>query len=83
MLLALLAKTSHYIFQKKNYLSATYHKKKPFECNNVKWIKADLTDKTSVKSLFENVDVVIQTATTSGAKDIIERLTFTFLTTQL
>jgi len=41
---------------------------------NVEWVKCDLRDHNSVKSIMKGVDVVLQfAATTSGAKDIVAK----------
>lgn len=41
---------------------------------NVEWVKCDLKDHNSVKSIMKGVDVVLQfAATTSGAKDIVAK----------
>lgn len=49
-----------------------YHTKK--FSNDHKLIKVDLTDRKNVQRVTKNVDVIIQAAaTTSGAKDIIEK----------
>lgn len=52
----------------------TYLKSKPLSDLKIKMIKADLTNKDDVKRVVEGMDVIIQAAaTTSGARDIIER----------
>ncbi len=60
---------------KKNILlTAIYFKNKPKTHFNVKWIKADLRDKKEVYKIIKNQDIVIQAAaTTSGAKDILNK----------
>lgn len=64
-------------FIKTNFnLFGTYNKNFPKELKNkkIKLIKCDLTDKSKVEKLFKNKDIVIQcAATTSGAKDIVEK----------
>lgn len=51
---------------------ATYHDRPPFECDNVRWVKADLREKNDVKEVLQGVNVLIQAAaTTSGSKDIV------------
>lgn len=64
-----------YFQKKKKYtIYATYFKSKKPLIKNVKWIKADLTKKTPVKRITKNMDIVIQAAaTTSGAKDIVNK----------
>lgn len=46
----------------------------PTEFSNVEWVKCDLRDRESVKSVMKDVNVVLQfAATTSGAKDIVSK----------
>ncbi len=53
---------------------AVEHEKHRFDCPNVEWLKADLTDKDDVTKALQNIDIVIQAAaTTSGAADIVHR----------
>jgi GDP-L-fucose synthase len=53
---------------------AVEHEKQRFDCANVEWVKADLTDKKDVTKALQNIDIVIQAAaTTSGAADIVHR----------
>lgn len=61
--------------KKKNYkVFAVYHKKRPFKCKNVKWIKCDLKNEKKVSKIVRNKHIVLQAAaTTSGAQDIISR----------
>ena len=48
------------------------HNKPPFDCADMKWIQADLTQKNDVEKCLQGVDVIIQAAaSTSGVKDII------------
>ncbi len=52
----------------------TYLKSKPLADLKIKMIKADLTNKEDVDRVVKGMDVIIQAAaTTSGARDIIER----------
>ena len=52
----------------------TFNKKKPFKNNKVKFLKCNLLNKKQVDKCLKGKDVVIMAAaTTSGAKDIIER----------
>lgn len=63
-------------FEKKNYkVFATYNKKKKFKTkNNVKWVKGDLKNYSFCKKITKDIDILIQAAaTTSGAKNIVER----------
>ncbi|CCQ73060.1 NAD(P)-dependent oxidoreductase [Magnetospira sp. QH-2] len=51
---------------------AVYHRKPPFSCPGVEWVKADLRDPDAVARVVEGADVMIQAAaTTSGAGDIL------------
>jgi len=59
---------------KKIKIYSTYYKSKKPNVKNVKWIRADLKSKKSVYNILKNKDVVIQAAaTTSGAKDILNK----------
>lgn len=52
----------------------TYLDSKPFKNPNIKMIKADLTKKDDVDKVVKGMDIIIQAAaTTSGAKEIIEK----------
>ncbi len=61
--------------KKKNItLTATYFKSKPKKDRNINWINADLRNKKKVYQVLKNQHVVIQAAaTTSGAKDILNK----------
>ncbi len=60
--------------QKKFEVYGTYFRSKLFKTPHIKFIQADLTDKNSVAKAVKGMDIVIQAAaTTSGAKDTIER----------
>jgi GDP-L-fucose synthase len=65
----------NYFQNKKKYIIyATYFKSKKPLIKNVKWIKTDLTKEYAVKKITQNIDIVIQAAaTTSGAKDIVNK----------
>ena len=66
--------TIYFSRKKKFKIFAVYNKKKPFKCKGVKWIKCDLRNSKKVSKLIKNKDIVIQAAaTTSGAKDIINK----------
>jgi len=53
---------------------AVYHNRPPFNCTNVKWIKADLTDGKDIERCMKNIDILVQAAaTTSGSRDIVSR----------
>jgi GDP-L-fucose synthase len=55
-------------------ITAVYHKRPAFHCDNVEWVYADLTNKQDVEKIVDSQDVIIQAAaTTSGAKDIATR----------
>lgn len=52
----------------------TFLDSEPFESDVIKFVQADLTRKEDVDRVIAGMDVVIQAAaTTSGAKDIVER----------
>ena len=51
-----------------------YHERPPFECENLTWIQADLTDPADVDRVVAGCDIIIQAAaTTSGSKDIVTK----------
>jgi GDP-L-fucose synthase len=51
-----------------------YNKRPKYECPNLEWVKADLTNKNDIDAILEGVDVIIQAAaTTSGSKDIVSK----------
>jgi len=51
-----------------------YNKRPKYNCSNMEWVKADLTNVDDVNRVLDGVDVVIQAAaTTSGSKDIVSR----------
>lgn len=53
---------------------AVHHARPPYEMPGVRWIAADLTREEGARAAVAGADVVIQAAaTTSGAKDIVER----------
>lgn len=63
-------------FEKKNQfiVYGTYHKTKPLKSSKSKYIKCNLLNKVQVNKVLKNKDIVIiAAATTSGAKDIVER----------
>ncbi len=64
-----------YFSKKSNFeVVTTYNKKKKFNCKNVKWLKADLTEPLDVEKVIKDIDIIIQAAaTTSGSKDIVEK----------
>ncbi len=52
----------------------TYFKSKPYKYSSLKLIKADLTKHDDVEKVTKGMDIIIQAAaTTSGAKDIINK----------
>ncbi len=53
---------------------AIYNKRPLFQCENVNWIKADLTNPVDVEKCLKGVNIVVQAAaTTSGSKDILTK----------
>ena len=57
-------------------IRAVYHDRKPElgGCENVEWIRADLTRPEDVRKVMSDVDIVFQyAAVTSGAKDIVAK----------
>ena len=55
-------------------VTGIYHKRKPFDKNNFKWVQADLTQSKEVQKLLRGFDIIIQAAaTTSGVKDIVSK----------
>ncbi|HEV8014404.1 MAG TPA: NAD(P)-dependent oxidoreductase [Stellaceae bacterium] len=53
---------------------AVFNRKATFDCPNVEWVHADLTNPQDVTRALQGIDVVVQAAaTTSGAKDIVAR----------
>ena len=64
-----------YFSKKKQFsLYGTYNKNKPIKVSGVKYLKCDLLNNKKVNQILKNKDIVIMAAaTTSGAKDIIER----------
>ena len=55
-------------------ISAVHHARPHYEAPGVRWIAADLTREEGARAAAAGADVVIQAAaTTSGAKDIVER----------
>ena len=65
----------NYFSKQEKYLVTATFNKTPFLSNEkVKWVNTDLRDPKKIKNLFQDIDIVIQAAaTTSGAKDIIEK----------
>ena len=68
----------HFLKDERLRILAPYHKTKPprelLKHPRVKFVKADLTKAADVDKLARGIDVVIQAAaTTSGAKDIVNR----------
>lgn len=52
----------------------TYWQAKPLENPNITMVEADLTNKEDVDKVVDGMDIIIQAAaTTSGAKDIVEK----------
>ena len=64
--------TMHFASEPKFEVHATFHIKKPYDVDNVRWHYCDLRNHAQVSKLFREDDIVIQAAaTTSGSKDII------------
>ena len=62
----------HFSQQEEYYVMGTYFKSQPYDCPNLDWVEADLTDAETVAEITKNVDILIQAAaTTSGSKDIV------------
>ena len=57
----------------KNYeIHATHFTRPPFRISKIKWYKVDLRNPKNLKSLFKDMNIVIQAAaTTSGVKDVV------------
>lgn len=64
-----------YYSNRKDYtIYAVWHDCSPFEIENVTWLQGDLLNGVDVDRLVAGMDIIIQAAaTTSGAKDIINR----------
>jgi GDP-L-fucose synthase len=53
---------------------AVRHLRPAYNCPNVTWVEADLTDRNAVEAVVKGVDLIVQAAaTTSGSKDITTR----------
>ena len=65
----------YYYKQGKYKIIATHYNRPAINgYDGVKWVKIDLRDPISVKSILNKVDIVLQfAATTSGSKDITTR----------
>ena len=65
---------AYYFSKKKNFnVIGTFYKKRT-TIKNVKMVKCDLTNKKETDKIIKGTDIIIQAAaTTSGAKDIIEK----------
>ncbi|MCH8945308.1 MAG: NAD(P)-dependent oxidoreductase [Nanoarchaeota archaeon] len=64
-----------YFSSKDKYdITSTYFRSDPYDAPDIDWIRADLTNKDDVGKVVYGKDIILQmAATTSGAKDIIER----------
>jgi nucleoside-diphosphate-sugar epimerase len=64
-----------YHTQNKYKIRATYFNSAPLkEYDNVEWVHCDLRDPSQVKKVLNNIDIILQfAATTSGAKDIVNK----------
>ena len=64
----------HFSRNEKYKIRAVYNKKPPFTKEGVEWVQANLNNVDDVNRVMSNVDLVIQmAATTSGARDIVNR----------
>jgi len=55
-------------------ITGVWNKRKPYNHNNLKWVKADLTKIEDVNNIIKDIDIVIHAAaTTSGSKDIVNK----------
>lgn len=66
---------AEYFAEKTDYeVYGTYCNSSPFDNSKITFLKTDLTDKSSVDKIMHGKDIVIQAAaTTSGAKDVINK----------
>lgn len=65
---------SEFFSKKKIRVISTYHRNKPKKIKGVRFVKCNLLNKKQVDKILKNIDIlIISAATTSGAKDIIER----------
>lgn len=66
---------AEYFSDKEKYeVSGTYFKSSPYENSKINFLEADLTKKEDVDRVVRNKDIIVQmSATTSGAKDIINK----------
>ena len=64
-----------YYAQNKYKIRATYFNSTPLEgYDGVEWVHCDLRDPIQVKNILNGIDIILQfAATTSGAKDIINK----------
>jgi len=64
-----------YYTQNKYKIRATYFNSTPLEgYDSVEWVHCDLRDPIQVKNILNGIDIILQfAATTSGAKDIINK----------
>ena len=53
---------------------AVRHLRPGYDCPNVTWVDADLTERQDAEAVVKGVDIIVQAAaTTSGSKDIVTR----------
>ncbi len=66
---------AEFFAEKEDYeVYGTYHSSGPFNNPGIKMIRSDLTNKSDVCKVIKGMDIVIQSAaTTSGAKDIVNK----------
>ena len=64
-----------YLIKDNRYnIIGVWNKRKPYNLNNLKWVKADLTKIEDVNKIIKDIDIVIHAAaTTSGSKDIVNK----------
>ena len=66
--------TDHFAALSGYEVHAVWHKRTPFENDNVTWVQGDLRKIEDVERLVEKMDIIVQAAsTTSGSKDIVNR----------
>jgi GDP-L-fucose synthase len=66
--------TEYFAEKKELQVFGTYFNGKPLKNPKIKMIKADLTNKKDVDKAIKGIDIIIQAAaTTSGAKEIVEK----------
>ena len=66
---------AEYFSKNNNYeVIGVHNKRQIYECPNLRWVKADLTQINDIERVIEGVDIIIQAAaTTTGSKDVVLR----------